>query len=117
MSDIDLDFQKKFYENLLTNDPTYIDAMIPLAEIYTELGEYKSGLEMDLKITQLCPTNPIHFYNLACSYSLLKNISKARDTLIKAIELGYHDLDSIIQDKDLDNLRQAPEFYKITSYL
>ncbi|MCK5082371.1 MAG: hypothetical protein KAR31_05650, partial [Candidatus Omnitrophica bacterium] len=49
-------------------------------------------------------------YNLACSYSLLKEIDKAFRAFKKAINCGYYDFKHLEQDDDLFNLRKDRRF-------
>jgi hypothetical protein len=54
-------------------------------------------------------------YNLACSYSLLKQIDLAYKALENAIEFGYADFAHLLSDTDLKNLmtdRRFPAFLK-----
>ncbi len=53
------------------------------------------------------------YYNLACVYSLNKQINKAIDNLKKALELGYNDRAHIEEDSDLDNIRKDKQFIKL----
>ncbi len=54
-------------------------------------------------------------YNAACTYGILKKKQEALDTLKKAIECGYGNLEWIKQDPDLLLLRDDPEFQKLVS--
>lgn len=109
----DLEFERNFYEDLIKDKPDYTDALIPLGNIYTQTGEYKKGLEIDKRLVKLKPDDPIIFYNLACSYSLLNDIKQSLSALEKAIKVGYKDLDFIYQDKDLKNLKKTKVFQKL----
>jgi len=57
------------------------------------------------------------FYNLACSYSLLKQVEEAFAALREAVKLGYDDARWLTKDPDLDNLRHDNRFEKIRSDL
>ena len=113
----ELIFDKNFYEKLLQKNPGYVEAMSNLAEIYTKLGDFEKGLDMDILISKQTPNDPIVHYNLACSYSLTGKIILARDSLMKSIQLGYQDFAYILNDSDLENLRNHVEFGKIKSIL
>jgi len=58
----------------------------------------------------LQPDNPIPFYNVACSESLMGNIEIALEYLEKAIHLGYNDLEHMLKDEDLVNIRHTDQF-------
>jgi len=54
--------------------------------------------------------NAIAHYNLACSYSLLKNEEKAFFYLKKAVNLGYNNIKHMQTDKDLEFLRKSTQW-------
>jgi len=111
------DFEIKFYEGLIDKKADFVDAIAALAELYTKNGQSDKGLEMDLRLAELKPDDPIVYYNLACSYSLVKKIDLALKTIIKAIACGYTDLPYLQRDKDLLNLRQDKRFQKYFTQL
>lgn len=110
---LDLDFEIGFYEKLLKKKPDYIEALIVLGDTYTKRGFYQKGLEIDKRLTRLKPDDPVVFYNLACSYSLLNLIDEACAVLKKAIELGWRDFRWLKKDPDLENLRKDPKYNQL----
>ena len=112
-SDELLEFEIHFYEKLLTAYPNFVDVLIPLGDAYTRRGLYEKGLEIDLRLTQLREHDSLTWYNLACSYSLLKRIDEAAAALRRAIEMGYTDVRHLQSDPDLVNLRQSPKFRQL----
>ncbi len=106
----ELEFEMKFCEGLLEKNPQCTEAIVLLADIYTRLGKYKEGLAMDERLANIRPDDDIVFYNLACSYSLLKEIDKAFRSIKHAINCGYNDFEHLDQDPDLENLRSDPRF-------
>jgi len=55
--------------------------------------------------------NPVPFYNnVACSESLMGNTANALEFLEKAINLGYNDLEHMLKDEDLVNIRYTDQF-------
>ena len=106
----DLDFQISFYEGILKRDPNMIDVLIPLGDAYTKRGFYDKGLEVDLRLSRLKPEDPLVSYNLACSYSLLGQISSALESLEKALSLGYTDFKFLMADPDMEKVRKDPRF-------
>ena len=105
-----LEFETSFYEKLLAAYPDFIDALIPLAEAYTRRGLYEKGLAVDLRLTALRGEDPVAWYNLACSYSLLKRLDEALEALRRSMSLGYADVPHLRNDPDLLNLRQSPKY-------
>ncbi len=108
-----LEFEIDFYERLLRAYPDFADVLIPLGDAYTRRGLYEKGLAIDLRLTQLRTHDPLAWYNLACSYSLLKRIDEAVGALRRAIEMGYTDVGHLQSDPDLINLRQSPKFRQL----
>jgi len=106
----DVAFEITFYNGLIRKNPNFIEALVALGDLYTKAGMYKEGLSVDEKLVQLKPDDPIVLYNLACSYSLLKDIDKAFRAFKKAINCGYFDFEHLEQDDDLSNLRKDRRF-------
>ncbi len=103
-------FEISFFERLVKDNPNYVDALIPLAEVYTKAGFYEKGLQIDKRLAKLRKNDPIVHYNLACSLTLTGRKKEAIATLEKAIELGYSDFDHLRKDSDLKELRSDPRF-------
>jgi tetratricopeptide (TPR) repeat protein len=106
----DLDTKIQFIEGLVKRDPVYVDALQMLGDHYTQRGRFSDGLSVDEKLAQLEPENPVVFYNLACSYSLIEEYGRAVGALEKAFILGYRDFSWLAKDPDLKNLRAQPAF-------
>ena len=106
----DLDFEISFFERLLEKNPDFSRALMVLGNAYTERGDFKKGLEVDQRLSRMLNDDPIVYYNLACSYSLLGLIDEACVALKKALGLGYDDFEYIKKDPDLENLRKDEKF-------
>jgi hypothetical protein len=52
-------------------------------------------------------------YNLACAHARSGNIRKALDSLRRAVAAGFTNKDLLLTDKDLDAVRDTPEFREI----
>jgi len=105
-----LEFEISFYEKLLRAYPDFVDVLVPLGDAYSRRGLHEKGLEVDLRLARLRGNDPLTWYNLACSYSLLKRLDEAIDALRRSIELGYGDLHHLQKDPDLVNLRQSQKY-------
>ena len=108
-----LDFEISFYEKLLRAYPDFIDALLPLGDAYTRRGLHEQGLQIDLRLTRLRGEDAVAWYNLACSYSLLKRVDEACEALRRALELGYGDLAHLQKDPDLVNVRRSPKYRQL----
>ncbi len=101
----DVDFEIRFMESLLKKKPDFAEALVVLADLYT-----KKGLAVDEKLSRLKPEDPLVFYNLACSYSLVGDLGRSFSAIRRAIELGYDDFGYLEIDGDLSNLRRDARF-------
>jgi tetratricopeptide (TPR) repeat protein len=81
-----------------------------LGELYTRTGRYEEGLNADLELTRICPSEAIAWYNLGCSYALIGRKKDALAALTKAIELGYKDIEWMNIDSDLESIQDDPQF-------
>jgi tetratricopeptide (TPR) repeat protein len=106
----DLDTRIQFMEGLVRRDPNYVDALQLLGDHYTQRGRLQEGLKVDERLARLQPTDPLVFYNLACSYSLTDQFERATLALERALQLGYRDFTWLARDPDLKKLRQQPVF-------
>ena len=113
----DLRFEIAFFEGIIVRDPEFVEALQILGDAYTKTGQWDKGLQIDERLAKLCADNPLVFYNLACSYSLLKRVDEAFAALNQAIQLGYQDACWLTRDPDLDNLRRDNRFEKIRADL
>jgi tetratricopeptide (TPR) repeat protein len=109
----DLEFEIHFFEGVTKRDPDFIDALQVLGDAYTKTGQWEKGLHVDKRLARLCPQNPLVFYNLACSYSVMSRLDEAFAALNKAVKLGYDDEKWLTKDPDLENLRQDSRFEAI----
>ncbi|MBS1772180.1 MAG: transglutaminase domain-containing protein [Bacteroidetes bacterium] len=57
------------------------------------------------------------YYNLCCTYALLGNKEMALNSFEKSIAIGYDGYYHILEDKDLDGIRNEPRFIKILNRL
>jgi tetratricopeptide (TPR) repeat protein len=108
-----VDFEIAFYENLVKEKPDFIEALIPLGDAYTKRGYYEKGLEVDRKLCALKPDDSTMWYNLSCSLSLLNRTDEALDAIKKSLSLGYSDIEYLLSDSDLINLRKDPSFKEL----
>jgi tetratricopeptide (TPR) repeat protein len=113
----DRGFEITFYESILRRDPHYTAVVEILGGLYTEAGRIAEGLKMDRKLVRLMPANATAHYNLACSLALSKRKADALRSLEHAVALGYKDADWMLEDPDLDALRNHPQFLELLSKL
>jgi predicted Zn-dependent protease len=109
--------EAEFLTGVARRCPDDLPTLKALADLYTTCGEYGKGLEMDKRLVKLLPEEPLVWYNLACSYALLKQKEEAFTCLERSIELGYKNLAWLSQDDDLLSLRKDPRFTNIVRKL
>lgn len=105
-----IDFEIDFFERILSRDPGYVEVLCNLGELFSIKGWSRRALQVDKRLSQLRPRDPLVHYNLACSYALLQHAEEAVATLRRAVEVGYRDFEHLEQDPDLDGIRQSPEY-------
>ena len=103
-------FEIRFYEGILGKSPCFVEVLSALGDLYTRNGFYRQGLDMDERLYQLRPGDPVVLYNLACSYSLLDEKDKAFRAIKQAIHCGYDDFEHLEADNNLNNLRSDRRF-------
>lgn len=108
-----LAFERRFFSEILTKDPENVDCLKALAHDCTLAGHYEEGLHLDLRLSTLCPEDPVVTYNLACSYSLTRQEDKALETLSRAMKQGYSDFEHMLADPDLDAVRGTKGFERL----
>jgi tetratricopeptide (TPR) repeat protein len=108
-----VDFEIDFFGHILEHKPDYVDVLRAMANNLTYKGHYTQGLVIDKRLVQLRPNDPLAYYNLACSYALLKSPDQALRTLRRAVELGYRDFHYMRKDSDLDSIRHDPRFRQL----
>lgn len=108
-----LAFESGVLEQVLQRDPDDLEALAALAEACTRLRRYRRGLELDRRLVERDPEQPLFRYNLACSLALTGHLRAAADELLAAIERGYRDFAHLQRDPDLRRLRADPEYARV----
>lgn len=106
-------FKIKFLESVVRTDPDNIGLLVQLGDLYSKHGQVKKSLGVDLNLVKLCPEEKIFHYNLACSYSILKQLDASIFALEKAFLLGYDDVQHLQNDPDLSNVRSDKRFQRL----
>ncbi len=109
----DLDLEIRFMTGLTTKDPEFVEAWRVLATDHASLGKTTEARVALEKLTALEPHNPCTLYDLACAYSLEREVDFGVAALIKAIARGFDDFKWLLKDPDLGNLRKDPKFKKV----
>lgn len=116
-SDFERRIELKFLEGVRRRLPDSVPVLKALGDLYTRCGRIHEGLEVDIHLSTLCGSEAEVWYNLACSYSLLKEVDAALASLDKAVDFGYNDLNWMLQDDDLADVRGSTGFGRILQRL
>jgi predicted Zn-dependent protease len=103
-------FDVEFYERLLDQQPNDVRLLRLLGELHARKGRHALALQLDQRLVELAPSDPVVYYNLACSLAMLGDAKGALATLSRALELGYNDFSHLDVDPELDTLRHLPEY-------
>jgi len=109
----DLDIEIGFMEGVVERDPKFVEAWKVLSEDYARRSKFHECLKADELLARMTPDDPSVHYNLACSYSLARQIEQSMGALSKAIAKGFSDFKWLLKDPDLGNLRKDPAFKKV----
>lgn len=113
----DLDVEIGFIEGVVRRDPRYVEALQILGDDYTRRGRFREGLGIDERLARLRPDDSLVLYNLACSYSLTRQVDEALEALERALNHGYRDFKWLAEDPDLRNVRRHPRYQRIRAKL
>ncbi|MFO7726638.1 MAG: hypothetical protein R6V45_13970 [Oceanipulchritudo sp.] len=106
----DFQFEIDFCRCILRHEANNLDVLEMLANYCTRAGKIDEGLELDRRIVRLNPENALGHYNLACSLAIKKQNREAIEALRTAMEKGYRDYNWLMEDPDLTNIQDDPEF-------
>ena len=107
------DFDREFFDSILDRNNSNSDVLRRQAELLSRQGDHESALQLDRRLVQLHPNDPIVQYNVACSLAMTGQTQEAIEVLSRAIELGYRDFAHMEADADLDQLRDEPGFQEL----
>lgn len=82
---------------------------------YLALGETDKAIEITDKILSVADT-PGAYYDAACVYSRIGQKEKSVFYLKQAFEKGFKRIKHVLNDNDLDNIRNSSEFKKLLKY-
>jgi tetratricopeptide (TPR) repeat protein len=103
----------ELYADLLEDQPLNGKAWFNLGFAQNMMGEFaKSSTSFEKAYTAgFMPI--ISMYNAACGYSRVGDKAKALFWLQKIADSGYRDVNQLLNDKDLDNIRSEPKYAQI----
>ena len=75
-----------------------------------ESGQTEKGMEWLERAKSSQSSDALNLYNVACVYSTIGEVEEALDCLEKSVRKGMAEVDWMMNDSDLDNLREHPRF-------
>jgi tetratricopeptide (TPR) repeat protein len=99
-----------FLEQVRRRCPAYRPVNEVLGDLYTKVGRFEDGLDVDLTLTRSYPDDPYVWYNLGCSYALTGQRDEAFVALGRAVDLGYADFEWFMKDDNLGSIRSDLRF-------
>ncbi|MFI5174086.1 MAG: protein kinase [Terriglobia bacterium] len=93
--------------------PEDVRARILLAAHHAAFGDTEAATQELQVAVALRPNDSNILYNAACVYGLLGRKKESLEALKKAVAAGYHNLDWIARDSDLECLREEEEFRQL----
>lgn len=113
------DFERRLLrlQKRLSLSPKDYDTLSHIAMMYLNVGDAQKSIEYFHKAISVAQDNYFTYYNLACAYCKLHKTDEAIVALEKAVNYGYQDVDWILKDSDLSNLRDNPRFQELVKKL
>ena len=99
-----------YFKKAIDIDPLNIHTYKSIADICYAQKDYINYANYNLATIKLAPDNQYSYYNIACGYSLSKDLKNSIKYLELALKKGYNDFSNVNTDTDLTNIRQLPEF-------
>jgi ankyrin repeat protein len=80
-----------------------------------EAQRFDEGIAAFRRCLELRPRDQLCAYNLACAYSLKRDVRNALDWLARSIEWGFSDLQHMESDADLENVRAEARYRSLVA--
>ena len=101
------------YDKVLDIDVTNADSWNLKSLVYYERKSYGKALDCADKAIDSDPTFGMAWYNRACYLSMLNEVPKSLDALIRSIEIDVKNAKRAVKDKDFMNVRLEEGFKRI----
>ena len=101
------------FEKALSLQPEFLEAQNNLAMAYAADRQYDRALAAFKKLIALDPGNAGNYYNVAVLYALQNSVDESIAWLEKAIDNGYDNWELILNDNDLNNIRNSAAYKEL----
>lgn len=98
-------------------DPENVLTLLAMGWCYKRIGKIDCAIQSLEDALACCPDEAIIHYNLACYWSLAKNVPLALVYLSQSFDLDPDYRDMVADESDFDPLRKHPEFVALTSVI
>jgi tetratricopeptide (TPR) repeat protein len=106
---------RALYEEAIRLRPDLVEAKNNLGVVQLALKDYIAAENTFHDVTGMRPDYADAHYNLACVYALTGRIREALSALSLAVELAPGAREWALVDRDLDALREFPDFGRVVS--
>jgi len=76
-------------------------------------GKLNEAEKVLLYTLKFFPNDSTLYYNLACVYSLRGDAERSVEALKKSFDLGFDEIDTLVNDSDFDQIRNFPSFQEL----
>jgi len=80
-------------------------------------GDYEAALGLIEPYLADHPNDVVMLYNAACAYCLLNQPERGATYLLRSVQSGFRDLDQIVNDADLESIREHPKYKVVVERL
>lgn len=80
-------------------------------------GDYEAAIGLIEPYLAEHPNDVVMLYNAACAYCLLDQPERGATYLLRSVRSGFRDLDQIVNDADLDSIRDHPKYKVVVERL
>jgi tetratricopeptide (TPR) repeat protein len=108
---------EKAFKLLLANEPRKAEAWFFLGLSLHSQQRYRDAIQAYIVADSLEYAPARTRYNMACSYSLLNENGEAIHAIARAMNAGFRQLQLLLTDTDLDNIRNEPAFQELVMQL
>ena len=110
---IDRIFSRRIF--CLWSSPNDARALCFGSVILIDAGQTEKGMQWLERAKTDLADDALNLYNVACVYSIIGEVEEALDCLEKSVRKGMAEVDWMMHDSDLDNLRDHPRFKALLS--
>jgi len=93
--------------------PEFIKALNLNMRSLVNTGDQKAAIKILMKLKEFQPDNASIYYNIACLYAKQDKRNEAVSWLREAVHRGFRDWELIMNDPDLNNIRDNHEVRKL----